>query len=402
MPFLVLSTHGGKFMFKKMMFLIIITILFVAMNSSAIKKMAENNTEIIFEDLNDEYSWAKEAVYELYEKGIVSAIDENLFMPASFVTKEQTAKMIALAFELKDNSGVQTYIDVPSDRWSFEFVEATKDILVHSDNLDINLFGPENFVTRAEFTASVSKASDSSSDNLPDANISIETIPDYNDIPSSLLPFIEKAIKHKIINLNGSAFRPNDYVTRAEACVFLHRALILKEGKDDALKDENNPIIDNAHITHKQASSWAVERGAHERFINIAPLYWEYGEKTGINPEIMYAQAAKETNFGKYTGNVKPEQNNWAGIKILSPEADRPEDHETFSSPEEGVRAHFNHMCAYVGKDPVGSPHARYDVVKNTDWAGTVKYAEELGTKWAPDPSYGYSLISDYVTDMRD
>ncbi len=76
------------------------------------------------------------------------------------------------------------------------------------------------------------------------------------------------------------------------------------------------------------------KKGAHKRFIDIAPIYWEYGELTGINPEILYAQAAKETNFGRYTGQVKPEMNNWAGIKILEAAGDKPEDHESFITPQ--------------------------------------------------------------------
>ena len=39
--------------------------------------------------------------------------------------------------------------------------------------------------------------------------------------------------------------------------------------------------------------------------------------------------------------------NNWAGIKTLEAISDRPEDHETFITPEDGVRAHFN-IWAYI------------------------------------------------------
>ena len=58
-------------------------------------------------------------------------------------------------------------------------------------------------------------------------------------------------------------------------------------------------------------------------------------------------------------------------------------------------------MCAYVGLTPIGQTHARYEIVKNLAWAGTVKYVEELGTKWAPDYTYGYSLVAKYVAEMR-
>lgn len=387
-------------MLRKMVFLIAVTAVFVAINAGAIGDMGKKEA-IEFADIGEEYSWAKAAIDELSARGAVSGVGENLFLPASLVTKEQTAAIISKAFGLKDDSGVQTYTDVTPERWSFEFVEGTKNVLVKSDDLDINRFDPERSFTRAELAASCVKAMGLSEGDMLDSGILAKIFYDYGDIPASLSPLIAVAAERGILKGSGGYLRPNDYVTRAEATVIVYRAVLAKEGKGDAVTITQTPIVDAPHITAEQAAAWAVSRGADQRFIDVAPVYWKYGEQTGINPEIMYAQAAKETNFGKYTGNVKPEQNNWAGIKIYSPEGDRAEDHETFATPDDGVRAHFNHMCAYVGIEPVGEPHARYEIVKNLAWAGTVKYAEELGTKWAPDYTYGYSLVAKYVVDMR-
>ena len=117
----------------------------------------------------------------------------------------------------------------------------------------------------------------------------------------------------------------------------------------------------------------------------------------------MYGQAAKETGFGKYGGQVAPEQNNWAGIKIKNPVGDRPEDHETFETPEDGVRAHFNHISVYIGGiEPVGEPHDRYYVIKTVAWRGTVKYVEQLGGKWAPDVTYGYNIVVKMLRGMEN
>src|SRR5690606_23753435 len=129
---------------------------------------------------------------------------------------------------------------------------------------------------------------------------------------------------------------------------------------------------------------------------------WEYGELTGINPEILYAQAAKETNYGRYTGAVLPEMNNWAGIKVREPMGDRTEDHESFETPEDGVRAHFNHMGVYCGVEPIGEPHPRWYVVMTASWRGTVKYVEDLGGRWAPSPDYGISIVRDYLKYLYD
>ena len=162
----------------------------------------------------------------------------------------------------------------------------------------------------------------------------------------------------------------------------------------------STPLIGASVATLEQAKKWAQNRGAHQRYIDIADLYWKYGELTGIRADVLYAQAAKETNFGKYTGQVKPEQNNWAGIKKYGATGDLPEDHEDFATPEDGVRGHFNHMCAYVGLNPVGEPHGRYRSVKSLSWAGTVKTVEQLGGKWCPDANYGVSIINNYLNPM--
>ncbi len=159
-------------------------------------------------------------------------------------------------------------------------------------------------------------------------------------------------------------------------------------------------ILGSPGATVAQAQRWAQARGAHSRFINIAPTYWQYGAATGIRPEVLYAQSAKETAFGNYGGAVTPDQNNWAGIKTVNATGDEREDHESFPTPTEGVRAHFNHMCAYTGLAPSGQPHGRYYLVLTIPWAGTIRYVEELGGRWAPDPGYGNSIVSHYLNGL--
>ncbi len=160
------------------------------------------------------------------------------------------------------------------------------------------------------------------------------------------------------------------------------------------------PITGKPQAAVAQAQEWARQNNAHQRFIDIAQAYWHYGQLTNIRPEVLYAQSAHETAFGRYGGAVTPDQNNWAGIKVKNPSGDRREDHETFATPEDGVRGHFNHICAYVGYEPIGKPHPRYEVVKSMPWAGTVRYVEELGGKWAPGADYGIRLVRDFLAPL--
>ncbi len=163
---------------------------------------------------------------------------------------------------------------------------------------------------------------------------------------------------------------------------------------------EETQILGQAEVSLDEAVSWAQSNNAHQRYVDAAPYYWEFGEKTGIRPEVLYAQAAYETGFGRFGGIVPAEYNNWAGIKKGGVNGDEPEDHEEFASPEDGVRAHFNHMGAYVGISPVGETHDRYDSATRMSWAGKVETVEDLSGKWAPSDSY-HERIVEMIDEMK-
>ena len=171
--------------------------------------------------------------------------------------------------------------------------------------------------------------------------------------------------------------------------------------EEDAATNET-PILGQSQYTVEQAKAWSKGRGATDEFINLADQYWKIGALMGTRPDVMYAQAAKETAFGHFTGNITADMNNFAGIKKVDATGDTRDDHESFATPEAGIQAHYNHMAAYVGVQPLGQIHQRYYSVLSTSWAGTIKYVEQLGGKWAPDETYGTSIVNDYLSTMGD
>ena len=163
---------------------------------------------------------------------------------------------------------------------------------------------------------------------------------------------------------------------------------------------ERTAIIGASEITLDSAKRWAEANGASAQFTAAAASYWKYGELTGIRPEVLYAQSALETAYGNFGGAVTPDMNNFAGIKTADAVGMAREDHESFPTIDDGVRAHFNHMGAYVGTDPVGAVHGRYNTVKRLSWAGTVKYVDELSGKWCPREDYGKIIVENYLKPM--
>lgn len=160
-------------------------------------------------------------------------------------------------------------------------------------------------------------------------------------------------------------------------------------------------IIDVSSVSLEAARAWAVARGAHERFVSCAWHYWNLAPRYGIPPEVAYAQAAKETAWGKYGGVVPPEYNNWCGLKTTRGGSNSdPQAHARFPDAGTGVLAHIQHLARYAGAEAL--PEG--DELVDPRWGAVTQFTpdvEGLGGAWAPSASYGREVAT-RVTDLRD
>lgn len=366
--------------------------------AAAVLAIAMTGTAALAADWKKEYAWAEKGITYCTANKILQGDPQGNLMLGDNLTRAQMAKILTVAFDL-EGEGKFEFVDVEKDNWSYAYAYA---IAGYMPDKDIKFNGDEK-VTREEFAATLVRASGLTEANLRNSGVLSSNFSDASDVSAKYRTLLAIAVERAYMKGDGGEIRPKELLTRAEVCTFIQRVAEDKDKltwEDLGVESSYTPLIGKTQISYETAQKWAESKGAAQIFIDIAPYYWKWGEITGLRPEILYAQAAKETGFGKYTGAVKPEMNNWAGIKIKSPIGDRTEDHETFATPDDGVRAHFNHMCAYVGLEPIGEVHDRYYVVKTISWAGEVKNLEALGGKWCPDLYYGYSILKDYVTPM--
>ena len=348
------------------------------------------------ENWRTQYSWAAEAVDYGMKAGIITGMPNGDLALGDSLTKAQCAKMLVAAFSL--TGGGEGVGGVPVSHWAYGYLRTLKPYLVKVEN-----YQADQTMTREEFAATLVKASGLTEGSIRNSDILSDNFSDFQKVDSAYQKLLCIAVERGYYQGSDGMLRPKDSLSRAEACTMIYRVIAIKNGSltpELGVKQSSTPLVGKAECTAEQAKAWAQKKGAHERFVNIADLYWKYGEITGIRPEILYAQAAKETGFGKYTGAVTPEMNNWAGIKKYGQNGDATEDHESFATPEDGVRAHFNHMSAYIGLAPIGQVHGRYQSIASMPWAGTVKTVEQLGGKWCPDLYYGYSILHNYVEQM--
>ncbi len=104
---------------------------------------------------------------------------------------------------------------------------------------------------------------------------------------------------------------------------------------------------------------------------------------------MLIAQAMLETGYGRCGGDSKP--CNLAGIKKGVAVGDDLKDFEVPPTPYAGVRMHLNHMAAYTGKRPIGSPHDRYYVARaaqKSHGRWVTRISQLGGGIWATDTTY--------------
>lgn len=157
---------------------------------------------------------------------------------------------------------------------------------------------------------------------------------------------------------------------------------------------QKTPIAAPASAFQIQAETWARSKNATATFISLAEKYWRLAAQRGnIDPAVAYAQAAKETNFGRFTGVIDETYNNPCGLKTTQGGSDQdPAAHMKFRDWEEGVTAHLDHLALYAG----AAGYPRTDTPDPRHFAfikGKGYSVEALGGAWAPSSTYGEEIV---------
>jgi hypothetical protein len=122
----------------------------------------------------------------------------------------------------------------------------------------------------------------------------------------------------------------------------------------------------------------------------LAKIYIEECAEEGINHDIAFAQMCHETNFLKFGGQVKPEQNNFAGLGATDDGATG----ASFSSIRIGVRAQVQQLKAYASTSSLNHDlvDPRFENVIKAGYRGSAETVEDLTGRWASDQLYDKTI----------
>jgi len=200
---------------------------------------------------NDTFAWSGEAIENLTELGVINGYEDGTFRPNGNITRAEFAKMLSVAFDLK-NTDI-SYDDI-SDHWAYEYINSSASIM-HTSGASFN---PDVFATRLDIAYAAASVLDLEALSQNTLNKFTDGYLVEDDVKSNLIAAVENGI---ILGYEDMTIRPYANVTRAEAAVIVYRALNIKNNapgdmplpeenkpSDEVLPEDDKPQTDNKHI----------------------------------------------------------------------------------------------------------------------------------------------------------
>ena len=187
------------------------------------KEFEQTAPETWFRDL-DGVEWAKEAIHGMAQRGIVSGKTVELFAPNDNVTRAEFAKMVYGAFDLGNAKKGEKEIgfkDVKSGDWYYDFVMTCAKAGIINGYSD-EYFAANDLVTRQDMAVMIARAAEYVGKDIAEVNAAVD-FADKADIAEYAADAVAKLQKGGVINgVTATEFAPKANATRAQAAKMLY------------------------------------------------------------------------------------------------------------------------------------------------------------------------------------
>lgn len=221
-----------SFVFVVMLLVMLFTSIVLAESKDYLKEYSDVST----------WHWAYETIQKLSSRGIISGYPDGSFKPSNTITRAEATKILMIALNPNYVFSYDIYVceDVPGSHWASRYI-INGDLYVKP--YEDGTFKPEKNITRLEFANAIAESLEFANLAIkPDANTENIILKDIGNLDEESIENIKFLIKLGIVNgYTDGTFRPNNTLTRAEACKMLSLALIYKEnGLSDAMSNKDS------------------------------------------------------------------------------------------------------------------------------------------------------------------
>lgn len=185
-----------------------------------------NNTENTetFTDLGN-HEWAKDAIYSLKDKGIISGVSDTEFAPANNIKRGDFILILTRMLSV-NNEFTENFADVPESAYYYQAIGSAKAAGIAQGSGEN--FMPENSITRQDlitlaYRAFLAKGYITETDDFT----SLDAFADKGDISDYAQTAMASMVKAGIIQGSNGNVNPKGSATRAEVAVMCARLVEL-------------------------------------------------------------------------------------------------------------------------------------------------------------------------------
>ncbi|MHB9150968.1 MAG: S-layer homology domain-containing protein [Thermoleophilia bacterium] len=341
--------------------------------------------------------------------GVVGGFSDGTFRPDEPVTRQQFAKMVVLAMRIPvSEADVSPFSDVQimglGTLYPDNYVAA-----VARDGITLGTggtqggkprFDPGAPVSLAQVVTMMTRASGRTLATPPSSYRSVWGDFNHAHGPTARIAQYNGLLRYLPSVLGASPWR---HATRAETAALLYNLMGTDPlGMNGLFLGSSADLVSYFRKQGRTSEQFTVP------LAELAKTYVLLGRRFGIRADMAWAQMVHETGFGEYQGDVRPEQNNMAGIGATGGGVPG----NFFATAELGVIAQYAHLAWYIYPDHLEDLYCRkvadYDpastdpnvpgdprhfVVGGLVHRGNVRVVHDLSGKWAPGAEYGAGVL---------
>jgi hypothetical protein len=169
--------------------------------------------------------WASPALDDLSARGLLTGFPEGTFDPDGRLRRGELSAQLAQMFALPARPDPPQFTDIPADHWAAASIYRSAQMGFFTGGPE-GQFEPERAVSKAELLVAIANGLSLTSTALPEAVL--QRYLDRDDIPTWAIPGLVSATQAGLVvnHPDLARLQPNRPVSRAEAAVMLHQALI--------------------------------------------------------------------------------------------------------------------------------------------------------------------------------